>query len=157
MTSERYEIEARLALMEAKARYCRMLDTKDWAGYANLMTDDFVLDVTEGTQMPLVRGREAAVKQIQSSILDARTVHQVHAPEIELNGDEARVVWALQDRVIWGPDRPSITGYGHYHERWVRQEGEWKLASLRLTRLHIDVHPPTGPHAPIGIHPPNRG
>ena len=55
----------------------------------------------------------------------------------------ARVVWALQDRVIWGPERPSITGYGHYHERWVRRDGAWKLAALKLTRLHMDVHPPT--------------
>jgi hypothetical protein len=135
-------LHAKLALMEAKARYCRMLDTKDWTGYTNLLTEDFVLDVTEGTQVPVIRGREAAVKQIQSSILAARTVHQVHSPEIELNGDEAHVTWALQDRVIWSPDRPSITGYGHYHELWVRRDGAWKMASLRLTRLHIDVHPP---------------
>jgi hypothetical protein len=142
MKNELDPLHAKLALMEAKARYCRMLDTKDWVGYSNLLTEDFVLDVTEGTQVPLIKGREAAVKQIQSSILTARTVHQVHSPEIELNGDEAHVVWALQDRVIWSADRPSITGYGHYHERWVRREGGWKMASLRLTRLHIDVHTP---------------
>jgi hypothetical protein len=142
MKNELDPLQAKLALMEAKARYCRMLDTKDWAGYTNLLTEDFVLDVTEGTQVPLIKGREAAVKQVQSSILTALTVHQVHSPEIELNGDEAHVVWALQDRVIWSADRPSITGYGHYHERWVRREGGWKMASLRLTRLHIDVHPP---------------
>jgi hypothetical protein len=137
-------IEAWLALSEAKARYCRTLDTKDWAGYSDLLTEDFILDVSEGSQVPVITGRDAAVKQIQSSILSARTAHQVHSPEIELNGDEAQVIWAMQDRVIWGPDRPSITGYGHYHERWVKRNGEWKLASLRLTRLHIDVQPPAG-------------
>jgi hypothetical protein len=135
-------INAWFALSEAKARYCRTLDTKDWAGYAALLTEDFMLDVSEGSQVPVITGRHAALKQIQSSILTAKTVHQVHSPEIQLNGDEAHVIWALQDRVIWGPDRPSITGYGHYHERWVRRNGDWKLASLRLTRLHIDVHPP---------------
>jgi SnoaL-like domain len=137
-------INDRHALCEAKARYCRTLDTKDWKGYAELLTEDFVLDVTEGSKVPIIKGREAAIRQIQSSILTAKTAHQVHSPQIELKGDEAHVVWALQDRVIWGPDRPSITGYGHYHERWVRQNAEWKLASLKLTRLHIDVHPPTG-------------
>jgi hypothetical protein len=132
------------ALCEAKARYCRTLDTKDWAGYADLLTEGFELDVTEGSQVPVIRGRDAAIKQIQSSILTAKTVHQVHSPEIKLNGDEAHVIWALQDRVIWGPDRPSMTGYGHYHERWVRQNGQWKLAALKLTRLLIDVHPLAG-------------
>ena len=141
--TELERMNAWFALSQAKARYCRALDTKDWAGYAALLTEDFVLDVSEGSDVPVITGRDAAVKQVQSSILTARTVHQVHSPEIQLNGDEAQVIWALQDRVIWGPDRPSITGYGHYHERWVRRGGEWKMASLRLTRLHIDVHPPT--------------
>jgi len=131
-----------IALCEAKARYCRTLDTKDWNGFAEQFTDDFELDVSEGTGIPLIKGRDAALKQIQSSILDATTAHQVHMPQIELNGDQANVVWAMQDRVIWGPERPSLTGYGHYHERWVKREGMWKLAALKLTRLHIDVHPP---------------
>ena len=135
-------LSAKLALSEAKARYCRLLDTKDWAGYAGLMTEDFVLDVTEGTQVPIVKGRDAALQQIKSSILTAKTAHQVHSPEFQFHGDEVQVIWAMQDRVLWGPDRPSITGYGHYHERWVRRNGEWKLAALKLTRLHVDVHPP---------------
>jgi hypothetical protein len=130
-----------LALTEAKARYCRMLDTKDWAGYTALLTHDFVMDVSAGTQVPVIKGREAAVRQVQSSILTATTAHQVHSPQIRIQGDQAYVVWAMQDRVVWGPERPSITGYGHYHERWVRHGGDWKLASLRLTRLHIDIHP----------------
>jgi len=114
-------INDRIALWEGKARYCRTLDTKDWAGYADLFTEDCVLDVTEGTQIPIISGRDAAIRQIQSSILTAKTAHQVHSPEIALHGDEAHVVWAMQDRVIWGADRPS----------------------LKLTRLHIDVHPPS--------------
>ena len=133
-----------LALSEAKARYCRCLDSKDWEGFANLMTEDYELDVSgSGATTPSVKGRDAAVKSVQSSILHAKTAHQVHSPEMEIDGDEARVVWAMQDRVVWGPERPSLVGYGHYHERWVRQNGEWKLASLRLTRLHMDFLPPT--------------
>jgi hypothetical protein len=144
MTRTPVAMEDWIALWNAKARYCRCLDGKDWTGFADLMTEDYELDVSEGTGVPVVRGREAAIKQVQGSILTATTAHQVHSPEIEIDGDEARVVWALQDRVIWGPDRPSMTGYGHYHERWVRRNGEWKLAALKLTRLHIDFHPPTG-------------
>ena len=131
-----------IALCNAKARYCRTLDTKDWAGYRDLMTEDYELDVSEGTGKPIIRGRDAAVADVQASILTAVTAHQVHSPEIVINGDEATVVWALQDRVIWGPGK-ALTGYGHYHERWVRRNGEWKLAALKLTRLHLDFDPPT--------------
>ena len=135
-----------VAISELKAHYCRLLDGKDWTGYAQLMTEDFELDVSEGTSMPLIRGRDAAVRQIQSSLLNARTAHQVHSPEIHFNGsDEAQAIWAMQDRVVWDAARAaqtgiaSLTGYGHYHERYVRRDGEWKLAALRLTRLHIDM------------------
>jgi hypothetical protein len=132
-----------LALCEAKARYCRTLDSKDWAAFGGLMTDDFELDVTHGTSLPVIHGRDAALKMIRGSIETAKTSHQVHLPEIELNGDEAHVIWAMQDRVVWGPDRPSLIGYGHYHQRWVRKDGQWKLAASRLTRLHIDWEPAT--------------
>lgn len=137
-------LRAQLDISRIKARYCRMVDTKNWAGFSALLTEDFVLDVSEGTSLPVIHGRDAALKQVISLVGSARTVHQVHTPEIELNGDEAHVIWAMQDRVIWDSPRhglASITGYGHYHERYVRQNGEWKIASSRLTRLHIDKHP----------------
>jgi hypothetical protein len=58
-----------------------------------------------------------------------------------LNGDQAHVIWAMQDRVVWSSDKPSLVGYGHYHERWVKRDGGWKLAAQRLTRLHMDFLP----------------
>ena len=139
--------ETYLAISAVKARYCRLLDTKDWSGFAALLTEDFELDVSEGTSVPVIRGRDAAVKQIRSSVASARTAHQVHSPEITLDGaNRAQVIWAMQDRVVWSEEqaarigRSGLTGYGHYHERYVRQDGEWKIAALRLTRLHIEMH-----------------
>ena len=141
--SDRTTIQDWMALNEAKARYCRFLDTKDWANFTELFTEDYEMDVSEGSQLPIIRGREAAIKQVRSSIETAKTAHQVHSPEISIRGDEATVIWAMQDRVVWAADKPSIVGYGHYHERWRREAGEWKIAALRLTRLHMDVLPPS--------------
>jgi hypothetical protein len=127
-----------IAICNAKARYCRTLDTKDWDGFRDMFTEDYELDVSDGTGMPVIKGRDAAMTQVMGSILTAKTAHQVHTPEITLNGDEAHAIFAMQDRVVWGPDR-ALTGYGHYHERWVRRNGEWKIATLKLTRLHMDI------------------
>jgi hypothetical protein len=48
----------------------------------------------------------------------------------------------MQDVVVWpeGVARPipgvhSLTGFGHYHETYSLVAGEWRIASLRLTRL----------------------
>ncbi|HEY9544919.1 MAG TPA: nuclear transport factor 2 family protein [Solimonas sp.] len=149
--TETEQLAAHIAITQVKARYCRLLDTKDWAGYAKLFTEDFELDVSEGSSLPVIRGRDAAVQQIRASVGDARTAHQVHTPEVEFIGaDEARVIWAMQDRVLFGAEHAAriglvgLTGYGHYHERYVRQNGEWKIAASRLTRLHLDLQPAAG-------------
>jgi ketosteroid isomerase-like protein len=137
----------REAIKAVKARYCRFLDTKDWEGYASLFTEDLVLDVTQDAGGEVIRGRDAAIAQIRQVVTHARTAHQVHSPEIDLAGDVADVIWAMQDRVVWAPGHSpipgiaSITGFGHYHERYVRWDGVWKIAALRLTRLYVETHP----------------
>ena len=127
------------ALEQAKARYCRLMDTKDWAGLAALLTEDLIFDLTDGNPdvAPIV-GRDAALEAVKASVGDAQTVHQVHSPEFDLNGDEALVVWAVQERVVW-PNGTSLTAYGHYFDRWVRDEGGWRIAELKLTHLVMDV------------------
>jgi hypothetical protein len=137
------KLEASIAIGEVKARYCRMLDTKDWDGYADVFTEDFELDTSAAGGPGVIRGRDAAVRMIRSSVGEARTAHQVHSPEITLDGDTAQVIWAMQDRVVWGKRRPAPnmlghTGYGHYRERYVRKDGQWRIAAQRLTRLHVD-------------------
>src|SRR3546814_8120102 len=87
------------------------------------------------------------MEQIRAAVIDAKSAHQVHTPEITLvNDEEATIIWAMQDRVVWNEGKSpiagvkSITGFGHYHERYVRRDGEWRIASLKLTRLHVDMH-----------------
>jgi len=137
------QLLAREAIRDVKARYCRYLDTKQWDEFAGVFTDDFELDVSEGTGLPLVHGRDEAVAQIRSSIEDAVTAHQVHQPEMQFDDNGVKVIWAMQDRVIWSADKPSLVGFGHYHERYVQEGEDWKIASLRLTRLHLEFLAPT--------------
>ena len=125
-----------LAITELKARYCRLLDAKDWEGWAQLFTEDFHQDVT-GSGGGVFAGRDAAVAATRDSIETAKTAHQVHSPEIVVDGDTATAIWAMQDRVVWDGGR-GLTGYGHYHERYVRTAGGWRIAAQRLTRLHMD-------------------
>ncbi|WP_404477294.1 nuclear transport factor 2 family protein [Novosphingobium sp. BL-52-GroH] len=142
---------ARLVDLEAirmvKARYCRLLDTKEWDGFIALFTSDAVMDVQEDTGNPPITGHAAILEQVRFAVMDARSAHQVHSSEIDLGDDEAHVVTAMQDQVVWAPGKcpipggASITGFGHYHERYVRVEGEWKIAALKLTRLYVEVHP----------------
>lgn len=126
-----------LAICNVKAAYCRLLDAKDWDGWKQLFTEDCEMDVRDsgGT---LEHGRDEFVASVRASIETTKTCHQVHSPEITLAGDSATVIWAMQDRLLWEDGR-TMTGYGHYHERYVKQDGRWRIAQQQLTRLIMEA------------------
>ena len=126
-----------LAIAKVKAAYCRLLDTKDWDGWGQLFTEDAVLDVT-GSGGTIEHGRLAIVASVRGSIETTKTAHQVHFPEIAIDGDTATAIWPMQDRLIWEDGR-TMTGYGHYHETYVKQDGRWRIAAQQLTRLIMEA------------------
>jgi len=136
-----------LAICETKARYCRLLDAKDWAGWADCFTEDFTLQIPGAEPWA---GRDLALGSARKAIETAVTVHQVHNPEIVLraDGNSADVTWALQDRVLWPQGREAgetffgHTGYGNYREVYVRcGDGRWRIRSTVLTYLYRDLEP----------------
>ncbi len=129
-----------LEIANLKAAYCRLLDTKDWEGWKQLFTEDFELDVSDSGGS-VMKGREDIVASVRGSIEAAKTAHQVHFPEIAISGEEASAIWPMQDRVVWGEGR-ALTGYGHYHERYVKQDGRWRIAAQKLTRLAMEFDKP---------------
>jgi hypothetical protein len=32
-----------------------------------------------------------------------------------------------------------VQGFGHYHETYTRKDGQWRIASLKLTRLYVSM------------------
>jgi hypothetical protein len=129
------EIEA---IKQLKARYCRYLDTKDWQAWRNLFSDDFLGD-TSPAGGKVIQGADEFVAFTRKGLRSKATVHQVHAPEIELTSPTtARGVWALEDVVRFGPG-VNLRGYGHYTETYEKIDGQWLFTSSTLTRLREDV------------------
>ena len=138
-----------LAIQRLKARYFRFMDTKQWSSWRELFTDDLVFYIEE-TVMPTrtdpeIVGGDAFVEFVSGALVNMVTVHHGHMPEIEITGDRSAVgVWAMFD---WCDDHVAkwaFHGYGHYHERYEKgDDGEWRIAELRLTRLRIDERPYT--------------
>jgi hypothetical protein len=129
------EIEA---IKQLKARYCRYLDTKDWDAWRGLFSDDFLSD-TSLAGGKVIRGADEFVAFTRKGLRSQATVHQVHAPEIELTSPTtASGVWALEDVVRFGPG-VNLRGYGHYTETYQKVDGRWLITSSTLTRLREDV------------------
>ncbi|GGA37174.1 nuclear transport factor 2 family protein [Sphingomonas psychrolutea] len=135
------DIADRIAICELKARYCRLLDTKQWDAWTEVFTENCVLDTSEAGGPPPIHGRDAAVASVRAFIEAARTVHHVHTPEIDIDGDTAQGIWAMQDRVVFDAGH-SLTGYGHYTDRYAKSDGTWRIAESKLTRLILDITAP---------------
>ena len=134
------EIES---IKQLKARYCRHLDTKDWSAWRAIFADDFVSDTSEAGGQIIV-GADEFVAYIRKTLGKPTqpTVHQVHAPEIELiSATTARGVWALEDVVRLAPG-VNLKGYGHYHETYEKVDGKWFIKTSKLTRLREDIFNP---------------
>lgn len=147
---DRHDELERLVAVEAitrlKARYFRSMDTKDWTGFANVFAPDAVMDMQEEAGA-VIEGAEEIAAFVSGSVDDVVTVHHGHMPEITLESEtEATGIWAMEDTLEWPPGSPivSMHGSGHYHERYVRLDGEWRIAHLRLSRLRRDFVLPEG-------------
>ena len=135
MTDRSADLEQIRAL---KARYFRLMDTKDWSGLREVFTADVRIDTSEDSGT-IIDGVDEYLPFLISQIGEVVTVHHGHMPEIEfLDDDAATGIWAMEDELWWPEGSPisHLHGYGHYHETYVRIEGEWRISSMRLTRLH---------------------
>ena len=127
-----------LAIQFLKARYFRAIDTKDWDLLSSVMVEDVTIDVTDDVEggEPYV-GRDQFVRTCAKVLEHAVTVHHGHMPEIEVDGDAATGIWAMEDYVDWG-ENGAFRGYGHYHERYALADGGWRITSMKLTRIRRD-------------------
>ena len=132
------------SIKQLKARYFRCMDTKDWEGWRRVFTEDASLEFDlavstlgrPGQPAPKLVGRDAILAYVSEAFATNQTVHHGHMPEIELLSEtRARGVWAMEDIVDDG-DR-VVHGYGHYHETYEKVGGDWRIASVHLTRIRM--------------------
>jgi ketosteroid isomerase-like protein len=130
------------AIKQLKARYFRTMDTKDWAAMRLVFTDDVVVDTT-ASGGEVVSGADTFMTFLRGMIGDVETVHHGHTPEIELaSATTARGTWAMEDRLRWA-NGTELHGFGHYHETYEKTEHGWRIKTITLTLLRMDVRQPT--------------
>ena len=135
------------AIKTVKAKYFRFVDTRDWDGLRSIFTPDALLEVPEARAG--ASNLDESLIFFQQALEGAVSVHFGHMPEIEIEDeDHARAIWPMDDRIYWPPESASILGYaqlrgfGHYHETYERLDGEWKIRTMKLTRLRLVTQTP---------------
>ena len=138
------------AIEQLKARYFRYIDTKDWAAFRELFTDDCRHLLPEESPIPFMTNDEY-LPMMEATLNNGVTTHHGHTPEITFaSATEASAIWAMNDYVqVDGPNgRVSIQGWGHYYETYRKgDDGRWRISSKRNSRLRVDDVPWTLPEA----------
>ena len=138
---------ARLADLEEikqlKARYFRLLDTKQWKEFGDVFTDDCALangPIEDG----VVIGRDEIVAYVKRGVERLNTVHHGHMSQIEITSSTtATATWSMEDMLWWPPERggQKIWGMGWYFEEYRKEaDGEWRILDLKLRRIRVEVN-----------------
>lgn len=140
------------AIRAVFARRLYVMDTKQWDGYGPCHTEDVVSESwAAGGGEAQVRGRQALTEKIRDTLDGASpvtSVHHGHTPLIEYAGPHpetgeptATGIWAMEDRLWWQIDGRErwLHGWGHYHERYRRVDGQWLISYRRLERIRVDT------------------
>ncbi|MDR2857414.1 MAG: nuclear transport factor 2 family protein [Novosphingobium sp.] len=146
-------LEAIEEIRSLKARYFRLMDTKQWDELRGLFAADLKVLTPEGKVH--AEGGDAWAAALRRSLTHAVSCHQGLAGEVGIDDDGpdgeplAHAIWAMQDIITWEDRHPdtgwkSILGRGHYHETYRREGGQWRIATLMLTRLSLDITWPEG-------------
>lgn len=119
------------AISQLKYRYLRTLDTKQWDDFA----DCFVPEATGDYNGLVFEDRSALVAYMQENLGEGLlTLHQVHHPEIAVEGDAATARWYLQDKVIVPAFSFMLEGAAFYDDRYVRTPDGWRVAHTGYRR-----------------------
>ena len=124
-------------IRQLKARYFRFVDTKDWEGLATVFAREGVLGDENLTIS--ANGRQAVVDIIEDGTAGVTTVHHGHCHEVWVDSpDEARGVIAFED--LGFSKRTGelmMHGYGRYYEKYIREDGDWRILESRIPRLGV--------------------
>lgn len=153
------KLEAIESIKQVKAAFWRFMDTKDWAGLAEVFATDAIYDSRnarrdgDGPDSDAQRlgddwvwhGRAGITNALKSLLVErAVSAHHGYAPEIEvLSETTASGVWAFEDFIgVRGADGAVATqlhGHGHDHDTYRIEDGRWRIASCRITRLWVTL------------------
>ncbi len=122
-----------LAIRNLVSRYADAVNRRDADAWAATWSKDGEWSVMGNP----TKGREAVVALWQQLMGGLSWVVQLtYGGTIEVAGDEGTGVWYLTEKMK-RPDGTAASSVGVYHDRYVREGGEWVFASRRFDALYM--------------------
>lgn len=132
-------------IRQLKYRYCRCIDTANIAELEELFTEDASVCYVGGSYRFEVQGRAAILEALgQAFHAEAIALHQVNHPEITVTSPtEATGTWYLKDWFLDLRHKIITDGSAFYRDRYVKQNGQWRIQHASYSRVYEIVTPVT--------------
>ncbi|PHK95215.1 DUF4440 domain-containing protein [Pseudoroseomonas rhizosphaerae] len=121
-------VEDELEIGQLRARYCHLLDGREWEAFVDLFTAD-----RHFSGLREVRGREALLRFFRDEVplLAEDFWHFCTNGTVEIEGDTARGRISME-YLSTTRGVPHISA-GHYDDELQRVDGRWRFRSRRIT------------------------
>lgn len=99
-----------------------------------------VLEQLEERRAPWPRRGRAAILETLSAKAPPALYHEIFNPRIDVEEPgRAGAIWPFKDIIHFPEGAPlsRVHGWGHYHEKYVREGDRWLIAELKLTRRFL--------------------
>ena len=135
-----------------KYKYQRCLDLHHW----DELEECFVPEATSsyGDGQYSFGSRDEIMSFLKGAMDRASNMssHHVHHPEIDIDGDRATGIWALEDYVVDAQEGHTIHGAAYYHDQYVKVEGEWKIKHTGYKRAYEErLERKNNPHIELTV------
>lgn len=144
-------------IKQLKSSYFRALDTKDWMLMREIFSESPAADyrgaVDEGSEAggatvanavnsQVLTTRDIIADGLRDALAGCKSLHLGANPEITILPDgTAKGVWAMEDWLWFEGTSPKtrLRGHGHYHNTFTKEGGRWRIKTLRLSRVNVQV------------------
>ena len=126
------------AIRRLKAQYCYAVDDGRADDIADLFAEHAQCDLESfGGKL---QGREN-IRAFYRTLLAQRipAIHSLSNPLITVDGDHATGRWYLIVATTRGAETSPLPVIACYHDRYVRERGNWRIAEMRLETLHRNL------------------
>ena len=152
------DLESESVIRHKLQTYMVLLQNADWDNYIKYFSETAKLVMTEGT----VTGREGIKNRMANATARyakaaegkpvLKRVDLVTNVEVEVHGDKANAKTRFNFLAETGQGGFEIAGSGLYIDEWIKESGEWVIASRTvdydmLKSLAARVDPPAAPAA----------
>jgi hypothetical protein len=137
-------------IKQLKARYFRLIDTKEFEQLTDIFTSDAVFDFGKAFCDPVLGQMPGTVPSdplvgranVIQGIVDGmppvlQSIHMGYTPEVEITSDTTATAIHPATYRPFIPGVLSANCYGYYHETYEKTDGRWMIKTSMIQPLRV--------------------